>query len=93
MQDITPAGPEIQSPFNRPDRCPRCDALADRWVYIGRRMFLCADCHAELTLGAEPINLTPASPTPNGGALGLCEGRTRFLKDSGRSGPLLRFPQ
>jgi hypothetical protein len=61
MQDITPAGSEIPSPFNRPDRSPRCDALATSWVFIGGRMFLCADCYAELKRDREPANLRPAA--------------------------------
>ena len=63
MQDIRPPDAEIASPFNRPDRCPRCDALADCWVYEGGKMFLCADCHAELTQTGEPANLRPGALT------------------------------
>jgi hypothetical protein len=59
MQDIAPAGSEIVSPFNRPDRCPRCDALAISWVYVGGKMFLCADCYQEVTQTSEPANLRP----------------------------------
>ena len=59
MQDIPLPGPETPSPFNRPDHCPRCDALATSWVFIGGRMFLCANCHAELEREGEPANLTP----------------------------------
>jgi hypothetical protein len=59
MQDITPADPETPSPFNRPDRCPRCAALAISWVYVGGTMFLCADCYQELTQIGEPANLRP----------------------------------
>ena len=64
MQDIGPSGPETPSPFNRPDRYPRCDALATSWVYIGGRMFLSSDCHAELTRDRQALNLTPARLSP-----------------------------
>jgi hypothetical protein len=59
MHDIRPGEPEIPSPFQRPDHCPRCQALADCWVYVGSRMFLCADCYAELMQTGEPANLRP----------------------------------
>jgi hypothetical protein len=60
MQDIRPGEPETPSPFNRPDHCPRCGTLADRWVYVGGTMFLCADCYAELKRDSEPANFRPA---------------------------------
>jgi hypothetical protein len=37
MRDIEPADPEMARPFDRPDRCPRCDDLAASWVYVGGR--------------------------------------------------------
>ena len=41
--------------------CPRCDALATSWVYVGGKMFLCADCHAELEREGEPVNIRPGA--------------------------------
>jgi hypothetical protein len=57
MKDIPFASPETPSPLRRPDLCPRCNALADRWVYVGGKMFLCTDCHAELSQTSEPVNV------------------------------------
>jgi hypothetical protein len=31
-------------------------------MYLGGRIFLCADCYSELARDAEPVNLTPARP-------------------------------
>jgi hypothetical protein len=59
MQDIRPGELEIPSPYNRPDHCPRCGALADCWVCVGGRMFLCAACYAELKRDSEPANFRP----------------------------------
>ena len=41
------------------DRCPRCNALATSWVFIGKGMFFCSACHAESTGEADPANLRP----------------------------------
>jgi hypothetical protein len=60
MQDISPGDPETPSPFNRSDRCPRCDALAMSWVYVGGTMFLCGECYAELSGDGESVN--PSQP-------------------------------
>ena len=47
--------------FQPPHQCPRCDALATSWVYVGGKMFLCADCHAELEREGEPVNIRPGA--------------------------------
>jgi hypothetical protein len=59
MHDNAPVEPEAPSPVNRPDHCPRCHAEVDCWVYVGGKMFLRADCHAQLNRGGEPANLRP----------------------------------
>jgi hypothetical protein len=63
MEDKLFVSPETPSPFNRPDRCPRCDTLATSWVYVGGRMSLCSDCHAELNQTGEPANLRAGALT------------------------------